>query len=345
MKNFSLKLLITFLAACSVLHASAIVRTVSNNPLNAGQYSTLSAAYTASSAGDTIYLQGSVTTYGDLDIKKRITLIGAGYIDSTINLWSTVGTLTIDSSSSGTKILGLIFTTLNNSNYYSTDSVYIGRCCCTYQLSFVGNYWIIENCILGTGTSISLNNSYTTFNCIIRNNFINTIGGRSNNSGVIIDHNIIEGQLVSISYAYITNNVFYGSSFLFNTYYGSPTVTNCFFENNLSLTPSILSLPPTSNLGTGNLSVAFPVYQFNNTLTTAQSYPTLLGYDWHLLPTSIGHNAATDGTDIGMYGGVSPMPNFTGATTIPQMTLMHINNTTVALDSNIHVHIKARKQN
>src|SRR5688572_6960344 len=77
MKNKKLVVLAMYvLYSLPVLGA---VRTVSNNPTRPAQYTTFSAAQTASAVGDTIYVYGSPFTYPDFTVTKRLVLIGAGY--------------------------------------------------------------------------------------------------------------------------------------------------------------------------------------------------------------------------------------------------------------------------
>ena len=75
------------------------------------------------------------------------------------------------------------------------------------------------------------------------------------------------------------------------------------------------------------------------------NYPTITTSDWHILAASPAHNAGTDGTDLGIYGGVKPMANLTGASNlIPQMTLLDLYDTDVPVNGNLNVRFKARKQ-
>ena len=75
------------------------------------------------------------------------------------------------------------------------------------------------------------------------------------------------------------------------------------------------------------------------------TYPTIATSDWHILAGSPAHNAGTDGTDLGIYGGTQPMANLTGASNLfPQMTLLELYNTNVPVNGNLNVRFKARKQ-
>jgi len=71
----------------------------------------------------------------------------------------------------------------------------------------------------------------------------------------------------------------------------------------------------------------------------------MVSYDWHLLASNPGHNGATDGTDIGMYGGLHPMPNLTGISTLPLMTLLNIKNSSIPINGTLNYEFKARQGN
>src|SRR5262245_48331891 len=99
-----------------VLHSNATVRIVDNNTNHpVGVYIDLTSAITASSNGDTLYIQASPTTYGPITVDKRITFIGAGFVPSfNSNFVSKVGAITIQagfgstpSAASGSKFIGL----------------------------------------------------------------------------------------------------------------------------------------------------------------------------------------------------------------------------------------------
>jgi hypothetical protein len=71
--------LITTLFVAMTGMAWATVLTVSNNPDRPAQFTQVDPAIAAAAAGDTIYVYGSLTTYNDFIINKRLVVIGAGY--------------------------------------------------------------------------------------------------------------------------------------------------------------------------------------------------------------------------------------------------------------------------
>ena len=74
---------ITILTAIIIfiaMSASATVWRVNNRPNVDADFTTLQAAFTGASAGDTIYLEGSPFSYGGgSNFNKQLTVIGTGY--------------------------------------------------------------------------------------------------------------------------------------------------------------------------------------------------------------------------------------------------------------------------
>ncbi|MGP8217112.1 MAG: hypothetical protein ACLQQ4_16200 [Bacteroidia bacterium] len=169
-------------------------------------------------------------------------------------------------------------------------------------------------------------------------------------NGLIINHNIIEGDIsggnpnpdpIPIYYASITNNIFF-YAIAANSYLYNSTISNNLFYGTYRDSIPIEAIGY-QNTESNNYITVSPNYQFNNKAASVSSYPALLGYNWHLLPTSPGHNGATDGTDCGVYGGNYPM-NFTGSPIPPQMFQLNINNMIVPVGGTLNVQFEARQQ-
>jgi len=97
-----------------------------------------------------------------------------------------------------------------------------------------------------------------------------------------------------------------------------------------------IKISPTYN-GSGNVSNQDPQF------VTAQSSPTWYqAEDYHLKSTSPGKNAASDGTDIGPYGGNNPFV-WGGIFSIPNITQTHITNPVINQSTPINVNVKANK--
>jgi hypothetical protein len=101
-------------------------------------------------------------------------------------------------------------------------------------------------------------------------------------------------------------------------------------------------LPYGTNTGSGNIANQDPQFTTIQTL----NYTFSAFDDYRLLSTSPGHNAGTDGTDIGPFGGFNPFPSspIGGEPKIPQVKNMNINNTSLPLNGNLNINVKGKKQ-
>src|SRR6266581_2334469 len=91
-------LLSTLLIAFAAGNSFATVTTVSNNANSPGQYANLQTAIDNAADGDTLYVHGSPTSYGTINLNRSLTLIGTGYNpQKDIPLVSVIATLYLDS--------------------------------------------------------------------------------------------------------------------------------------------------------------------------------------------------------------------------------------------------------
>ncbi|HWY99407.1 MAG TPA: hypothetical protein VNY36_09995 [Bacteroidia bacterium] len=335
---------------------SAHVITVSNNAVSAGHFSNLQIAIDSANAGDTVYVMGSPTAYSsygeatfnnsNIYITTRITLIGAGYnVTGTQNNWVSYinGYIYIDSTAfttqlSGTKILGMdVNGSINQAGIGGAISnIDIERTYVNGWIYVFGHNWnIINNNVYGVQPQYNAN-------VFIQNNFLYTVE-YSNQTSVVISNNnfVINGgnAFYTVSNALIANNIFFYVNPI-------PNTTSCVFSNNLSFNSSAIALPPAGNTGSGDINPAtLGVVGFTDaTITNYASQSTVWNYNWKFKAASPGHNGGTDGTDIGVYGGAYPYPNMSGATRIPQMTLMNVG-AIVPVGGTVPVNFKARVQN
>jgi hypothetical protein len=314
------------------LFAHATVITVSNTPNSPAQFTDLQTAINAATAGDTLYVSGSSTNYGDIVIDKQLVLMGTGFNpQKEFPFVSSFGQIDFQMGSSGSIISGFNFS--NNVNGAGANNIQIRRC--TFQVIYVtGTNWLIENNFVNS--SIQCGNS---FNLVINNNFIS---GQINNSSLpnfILSNNLFftagGGILLnSITNANIVNNIFYGAH--------TGGVSNSVFNNNLTFNSLQNTLPYGTNTGSGNIANQDPQFTTIQTL----NYTFSAFDDYRLLSTSPGHNAGTDGTDIGPFGGSSPFPSspIGGEPKIPQVKNMNLSNTTYPLNGNINLNVKGKKQ-
>lgn len=366
-----------------LLPALATVRTVSNDPALPAQFTTTTEggntsfnnAQTASSPGDTIYLYGTRFSYGTITISKRLVVIGAGYgPNNQFGQPTRVDQVSFfrDGSTdpSGSVIAGLlIFGSVNCTGTLATNNITIfrnnvGGVIQPYQGSNNGSNWNIYNNIINriTGTSSGRTSSSPT-NILILNNIITYGITNFNSPSVLIDHNIFLGDnnLSSLWQAVITNNIFVRSSG--NIF--SAEVVFCTFNKNISNQNTIgpsSSYSPTnifeatytgtgggSNTGSGNLTGTNPLF-----VNVPNNYTYNASYNYRLQSGSPGRNYATDGTDVGIYGGSYPFPSGgapgSGFDTspmppIPQITSVNIQNATIPPNGTLNVQVQGRVNN
>ena len=294
--------------------------------------------------GDTINIPGGFFT--SITISKKLVIFGTGHFPDSLNAtgrsYLTSG-LTLNDGSDSSHIEGLYINgDINFASNADIDDVIIKRCNFS-ALNFSGTTknnnraLINQNVIRG---SADFNNaSYLTFSN-------NILVGRIYNAteNIMFDHNNL---LTCIGYnngnCFTTvSNVIFSNNILQNTwssYSGFLAGENNVFQNNL------FNFDPTgswsNNVYTSNIiSVNSDSIFVNHALNTGFEYT----HDFNLKSTSSGKNAATDGTDIGIYGG---LPEYTYKTSwMPANP--HISTKTIAptTDSNgkLGVNIKVNAQ-
>ena len=109
------------LALCALTFSSfAKIMIVDNNGNNPQNYTSLQKAIDDSGKGDTLYVKGSNTSYGDATIKKALVLIGDGYAEpnnTRPNSKTTIGYLIFDGEDSGNStVKGIRLNTLRIQN-------------------------------------------------------------------------------------------------------------------------------------------------------------------------------------------------------------------------------------
>lgn len=326
--------------------AQATIINVDNKPNRpSGYVSNLTLAINNASAGDTIYIYPSNTTYGNITITKKLHIFGFGY-DGTDGYNSKLGTIYLDttstpsSNSSGTTIQGLRVSNVNCSKPNIKNIVIAGNNISSsinfgyYSTNCSG--WVIKNNYIEGYILI-----YNSTSLIISNNVFKGNGygiQTSNSSSVVILNNLFMqwSYFNNVQNATVSNNIFICNS---NSYTGG-NMNNNTFTNNISFcssTSNTYTLPPTGNTGTGNKQNQNPIFVTGPTNST-YDYTK----DYHLQSTSPGKNAGTDGTDIGPSGGTKPFV-WGGAFSIPKVTQMTISNPIINSGTNINVNVKAKK--
>jgi hypothetical protein len=181
-------------------------------------------------------------------------------------------------------------------------------------------------------------------NTILRNNYIScsAISINFNNvpSGTIFDHNIIaqffSSSSVSTGIA-SGNNVYFSNNIITtqaNSNYGAGySCSNCTFDNNIlwNYAASYSTVP-----GSNNLVNVDPL--INN-----WSWSNIYSYnlDLNVSTESQALNAATDGTDIGIYGGIFNFSPFGIDGGTPHIVDFSLESSTAPQGGTITIHLNA----
>lgn len=336
---------------------NATVYTVSNDPDNPAQFDNFTEAHAAASPGDTLYVFGSPISYGNVDITKQLTIIGAGYNPENQYDYSTIfGTiklawLSVSENSSGTNIMGVKASLSNANNIENVTIMYSDIAISvswstggpiSYSYPSIAYNWLIKNNIIRGISSGNL-----VHNFIITNNIINgSISGFIEPSIILCNNTFVFGDVFyqkafdNISHTSFLNNIFYDTNVTETTCLAE----NCIFNNNLSYLGDYTTFitGECNNSGSGNLENIDP--QFISVASTTFSYDD----DYRLQLGSPCINAGTDGTDIGITGGEYPWPreadgtlDLTGMPPIPQIIEMNILNPVIPEDGTLTIKVKA----
>ncbi len=295
MKKFLL-LSVAATLTCSISFAK--IWRVNNNSSVTADFTTAQAANDAAtvSAGDTIHLEPSITTYGILDCTKRLTWISTGAfleVHPNEQFSPNVGKLDALSAILPGSSNSVFHVYVNNSIDINASGVRIDRC-------FAFTTITIQNYGYGEPNNIVVINSYSRGNLSI---------GTGNN--IVVTNNIFEGYLQVSSgtaLAVITHNVF-------NAVYDNvATVDNSIVENNIF---NKTTSPYTFNNSTVqyNMSGAANVLPVGNNNQNGVDMSTVFvnsfgntDADFVLAAGSpaIGAGSGTPAVNLGAYGGGSP---------------------------------------
>ncbi|WP_435356362.1 hypothetical protein [Emticicia sp. SJ17W-69] len=365
--NFTLFLLLS-------LASRAAIFTVNNNPGGA-MYSSLQGAIDAAAYGDTIYVHGSTTSYGDATIiGKKLTVIGPGMEpDVTPSFRATIGNLRIlnidDENSNGCVIMGLNFEgSLRSNTAYANPIVknlkivrnrfQNAKLVFDNGIGFISGHLVEGNFFLNSTIDVPSNNPI--LNCIFINNIMcrnnsNSyfLYGFANCSNVVFDHNVFYSNdntnsplfFSTINNVIFKNNVF--SKLLNNVtpHNGGANIFNCSFLNNITFNCADNSpwlLGNNANLG-GNITNQSPQMVSQTDINNAVG-SSLLNFT---IATGVANNAGTDGKDLGVLFDTNTYMNWTNGrnSRIPYIRTITINNTTVTQGGTLQLQLTTRRAN
>ena len=329
---------------------NANVYTVNNQSGFDADFNDLSQAITSASTGDTLYIEPSSISYGAVTLSKLLYIIGPGHNPDFSPYNATLSSLILSSASSASVVKGLQFGVIGTLAGNTVNDIVISGCYIYAQNPFafanngnIANNWIFEgNVFISQSNGISL--SGLGANIIFRNNYLHIYAGSSIMSsvpsGTVFDHNLFVGSdntgfstVISSGYSniVITNNIV-----LIATTASSPVETGCsacLWENNLTYGVTI----PLSALPGDNINDVNPDFANYVGVSGGYSYAN----DFHLDAGSVGENAATDGSDIGLYGGIFPFSAIGADNGTPQIVDFTIATSTAPSGGTITIHLNA----
>ena len=315
--------------------AKATIRTVSNFANHPAQYTSVQTAINEAALGDTILITGSTTNYGDMNVTQQLTFIGAGHNNGGPS--SQVGNIRFYPGSSNTTLIGLLCTAINLNFSTAVQGLRIERCrilglIYPQQINMATNDLIIRNCVFN---SLSLSQAASS-NVQVANNIISGSITAYNATNVIVSHNLFVNAttgsaLDQFSSSVISDNIFWGRTPV------SATMNFCTFNNNITYQTTNDVIPFGTNTGSNNQVGADPLF------VNAPSRTGSLAFDYHLQTGSVGHNAASDDTDIGVFGGAFAFVDLTGRARIPLVTTLNVLNSTIGQGGSLNVEISGTK--
>lgn len=315
------KLTLIFLLAISCSTFAQTIFRCNNNPGVSGVnvYTTIQAAHDAAVAGDIIYVEPSVTDYGSVDVRKRLTIVGNGYfLDKNSNVpfdqrTSRIGSITFNNGSANSILTGI---EMNSFISIKDVNIIITRCRVSTEISF----GLSSNLVAGV---YSRGNNATITKCII----YGTISGQNSTQvssqfgyNCTITNNIHQGRIDAITNTVIANNIYnlsgLGNNIMIN-------LNGCSVTNNIYDARGFTSAIPfvfggtgntiSNNIclgqagtpsGNGNVNFGDPTITF----LVANPWTTFFIEDapFQLAVGSPAIGIGTGGTNTGAFGGANP---------------------------------------
>ena len=284
----SARTIIAIVAICGIASsASAKIWQVNSNSGVTVDFATVQAAHDGAASGDTLYVAGSPTTYGDLTAEKTLYIFGPGYFldenpgNQASNVSCTIGTVNFNAGSERTQMSG---TTVDGVMTVNTDNIAVLR----NRIS-VGQVL--------TGTNVA--------NLTFGQNYVSNLSVGSGSNNILIFNNFFTQSLLSpvSSSAEVVSNVFTNSI---------QAVSNSTVRNNIVISTSATG-PFTgtgnevsNNIGGGAEFGTENGNQSNVDMSTVFVATGSTDGKWQLAVGSPAIGAGFNGVDIGMFGGSTP---------------------------------------
>jgi len=347
-------IIISFATLLSIGALAQTTWTVDNNNNSGSNFTNLQTAIDGATAGDTIYIQPSAVSYGNITINKTIHLRGLGhYPEISGNVGSKIGNIAIGSTQNaqGISLSGIEFDVLSaaatpTSNFSNLSIVNCrGKSVTTSGTADHCSNWIVAGCVIS-------NDGFGFFS-------------KPNNNNWMIVNNIFQQPTTNLSW-YIFNalnssDTFRNNIIIGNYGAGSPTVfNNCM---NLNIENSMILFSGAAS-GFNNLA---SIITYTNCLSysyTGQTIPALSGVNnidntdpelqsiatnvlfsynnnYSLQPQSPAAGAGNDGQDLGVFGNLYNFEMRGYPPDLPYPAQMNLQSTLVNLGGNISIQFQA----
>jgi len=276
------------------ISTNATVWTVDSNPGNhAANFTDVQAAHDAAADGDTIYISGFNVSYGSVTVTKKLHIFGPGYFlnqnDSTqANTYAAItGDIFFQAGSENSVIAGCYINTV----HIYADSItvkrnYIDGNYCIHLFDDADYNNIVQNYIHSSNSAMILDGNNNSIN--ITSNFIRCnipyrcIQTTTSSTNIIVENNVLYGNLWLYN-SVISNNIYRDGSF---TGDASNTIVN-----------NICSSTQFDTTGNNQQNVVMSTVFVASGTTDGQ---------WQIDPAGPAAGTGTFGTDIGMFGGITP---------------------------------------
>ncbi|MBI9059582.1 MAG: hypothetical protein JEZ01_17595 [Labilibaculum sp.] len=268
-------------------------------------YTTISDAITAAVATDTIYIPGY--TYNEtITLDKQLCIFGTGhYADSTAasGMTQVIGNFYLNTGCDGSKIEGLYTNGYIYTSSQTINNITISRCRIGGQTQLNGTidgFTISECVLLGT---VSSSNSGTATNIAIEKSIIQGQIIYFRNTSLLSHCTLIRNYTGSSSSGYNfydCQGIVFNSNVILDQTCSIPNT--CEFNNNLFRRDFASSMGPDDDDNIFNQDIASI---FMN-IESGKEYTFDFANDYHLQTSSLGVNAALDGTNVGIYGTANP---------------------------------------
>ena len=179
---------------------------VSNGNHPSADFTTIAAAVTGSVDGDTLYIDGTGSTYGSLTLSAPRVIIGNGYFgqESGYGQSAVLGTVTIQASATNSQLIGLTLGSVS----VSASSVILQRCYITSTQTLNADGIVVKQCYIAGFVNIQSTNTNAVFDhCIFNYSTTGTIL-TDLGTGTFIDFNTFYKGNLSLGTATYSNCIF-----------------------------------------------------------------------------------------------------------------------------------------